>query len=226
MLQSVLSSIHSLFASKKFYSTKLNRFLKVKAPGFTLIELAIVMIIVGIITAGVFKGKDLIEEARLQSTLSEFNRIKMLLIQYREQFGQWPGNDSRANQYFQGAQNGNGRGLIQDRESAQVWVHLEQAGLCESNTAPPCKIGGYFSIQATPKPEHPGNWIILSARPGTLEPVLTPKQALFIKSKWGEATPNQGQLRVIDGDGNHTCLSGNTYDTSHSNPACVVMMKF
>lgn len=210
-------TLTSLLKKRKLLSQK-------KVPGFTLIELAIVMIIVGIITAGVFKGKDLIEEARLHTTLTELNRVKMLLIQYKEQFGEWPGNDPLAETYFQNVKKGSGHGLIRGEESSQVWVHLKHANLCESTEAPSCKIGGYFSVQGSPK-GYPGNWIVLSARPGTLEPVLTPKQALFIKSKWGEIAPDEGQLRVMNGDGSSHCLNGNTYNTSYTSPACIIMMK-
>lgn len=207
----------------------IDRLMGPSLPGFTLIELSIVMIIIGIITAAVFKGQDLIETARLQATLSEFNRIKMMLIQYREQYGQWPGNDSRATQRFgQGVTDGDGAGSVQPAESSHVWIHLAKGGLLDSEDAPTAKIGGHFMVLSDISPALKGNWIILTGKSGAMLPALTPKQALQLKSKLDESTPDKGQLRVIDGAGigDNKCLTGNTYNINNKSPACVVLMSF
>lgn len=199
---------------------------KQSLPGFTLIELSIVMIIVGIIMAGVFKGQDLIESARLQSTLSEMNRIKMIALQYREQFGAWPGNDKNASNRLEGAVSGNGKGLILAEEGENVWKHLAAAQLLDNEEAPTAKVGGIFSIKGNPTETHKGNWIILSGEEGTLNPSLTPKQAMTLKSKMDEVDPNKGKLRVINGQGIEEtgCVNGSTYNLKNDAAACVVMM--
>lgn len=200
---------------------------KQSLPGFTLIELSIVMIIVGIIMAGVFKGQDLIESARLQSTLSEMNRIKMTALQYREQFGAWPGNDKNATTRFgDGAPSGNGKGLILAEEAKNVWKHLSAAQFLDNEEAPSAKAGGFFSIMGNPTETQKGNWIILSGEEGTLKPALTPKQAMTLKSKMDEADPIKGKLQVINGQGvvENGCVNGSTYNLANNSAACVVMM--
>lgn len=197
-------------------------------PGFTLIELSIVMIIVGIIMAGVFKGQDLIESARLQSTISEMNRIKLATLQYREHFGAWPGNDKAASDRFgEGTQSGNGKGIILSEETEHVWKHLSAAGLMDNQTAPIAKVGGFFSVLGNPTQTQKGNWVILSGKAGTLKPVLTPKQAMILKSKMDESDPTKGSIRVINGLGTEAngCINGSTYNLKNENPVCVVMMK-
>lgn len=206
----------------------LKKILRKKLPGFSLIELSIVMIIVGIIMAGVFKGQDLIEAARLQSTVSEMNRIKMLILQYHDQFGYWPGNDHQASQRFgNGVQSGNGNGLIQDRESAEVWRHLHAAGLLEMDCSPSPKIGGQLTVKGNPDPNLSGNWIILSEQSGTLRPILTPKQAMTLKAKMDESDPQKGNLRVINGHGTNgnACINGSAYNLQNTNQACCVMIR-
>jgi prepilin-type N-terminal cleavage/methylation domain-containing protein len=194
-------------------------------PGFTLIELSIVMIIIGIMMASVFKGQELIESARLQSTFSEFNRLKLLVLQYREQFGAWPGNDRQAQGRFGGnISSGDGKGIILETEGANVWKHLCAAGLVDQDGAPPAKIGGVFSLRGAPAGLK-GNWIVLSGEAGTLHPILTPKQAMVLKSKMDELDPTKGKIRIINGEGDgNNCVTGTTYNLQKDSQACVALM--
>ncbi len=196
-------------------------------PGFTLIELSIVMIIIGIIMAGVFKGQDLIESARLQSTLSELNRLKMAALQYRDQYGAWPGNDSKALARFgEGVTSGDGTGVIKATEASQVWIHLSKAGLLDSADVPTTKVGGFLSIQGKPRDDLSGTWIVLAGESATQKPALTPKQAMILKSKMDEPAPSKGKLRVVDGHGaDGKCVKGDGYHMDTETQACVIMLR-
>jgi len=61
--------------------------------GFTLIELAIVMIIIGILLGGVLKGQELIKSAKIKATASEIEAYKTAYWGYKERFGATPGDD-------------------------------------------------------------------------------------------------------------------------------------
>lgn len=199
-----------------------------KLPGFSLIELSFVMIIIGIIMAAVFKGQDLLETARLQSCVSDLNRYRLAIISYHSQFNQLPGNDSNArNRFGINARNGDGRGVIQVAEQPHVWQHLHLANLVESDQPPAARIGGTISVMSNPK-ELKGNFLILSQTPGTLAPLLTPHQAMILKSKAGETKPDTGNMRVIEGDGIAVgdCVKNKEFNLSVKTPACVVAMPF
>jgi len=45
--------------------------------GFSLIELAVVLIIMGLLIGGILKGRDLIESARLKRVISQLNELRM-----------------------------------------------------------------------------------------------------------------------------------------------------
>lgn len=199
---------------------------KKRIPAFSLIEISIVLIIIGLITAAVFKGQDLIESARLQSTLEEMNRLKLSITQYRDQFGQLAGNDSKAQYRFgSGVVSGSGSGLITGNESPQVWSHLKAASLIDSASTS-AKIGGNYVVSGN-FPGHPGNWIILSGAADRITGVLTPSQAMRLKAKAGESHPTEGQFMIQSAPGQNqsACVMGDRYNLQNKNQICIVCLK-
>jgi len=60
--------------------------------GFTLIELAIVLIIIGLILGMVFKGKQLIESAKVKHLAAQYNKILAAVNTFYERYGFYPGD--------------------------------------------------------------------------------------------------------------------------------------
>lgn len=195
-----------------------------RLTAFSLIEISIVLIIIGLITATIFKGQDLIESARLQATVQEMNQIKLSMLQYRDQFGYIPGNDPKATQRFGSASNGSGNGVLNQTESSYVWAHLKAAGLLDIH--PSAKIGGYFLAVGNPAGLQ-GNWIALSGKPDNLAGSLTPLQAMRLKAKAGESSPSEGQFIIKSSPGHNqgACFSGDSYAIENKSPACIVFLK-
>lgn len=61
--------------------------------GFTLIELAIVLVIIGIILGAVLKGKDLIENARAKKFINDVRQFEVLSWTFFDRKGYFPGAD-------------------------------------------------------------------------------------------------------------------------------------
>src|SRR5205809_21490 len=96
-----------------------------KLPGFSLIELALVLIVIGVLMGAVFKGLDVLESAKIRSVLNDIQRLRTVAVLYHDTFGQWPGNDTLAKDRFgDGVKNGQGNGVISAHEANQFWVHL------------------------------------------------------------------------------------------------------
>lgn len=192
--------------------------------GFTLIELSIVMIIIGLITGAIFKAQDLLESARIRATLDEVSRIRIALQSYRDAYGFWPGNDPEAADRLGGnAANGSGSGLIQPNEKSQVWIHLAKAGYLSTEAPPSAKIGGTFSAQGSPLAGLTGNWIILSNPEGNqFKPALTPQQALALKQKSGDS------VRILDGDGAQAgaCIQNGQINLENKSICCIAASQF
>ncbi len=65
--------------------------------GFTLVELAIVMIIIGLLIGGILKGQELINNARVSSTAAQAKAIESGISTFRDKYAAYPGDMGPAN---------------------------------------------------------------------------------------------------------------------------------
>jgi len=64
----------------------------VRRSGFTLIELSIVLVVIGLIVGGVIAGQSLMRSSQLQSIISDQAKYVEAAKQFREKYGFWPGD--------------------------------------------------------------------------------------------------------------------------------------
>jgi len=103
-----------------------------KPNGFTLVETAIVLVIIGLFLGGILKAVELITNARVHELISRQEGIKVAFLAFEDRFRAIPGDYYRATINIPGTtQNGNGNGQIEDTstpiESILVWEHLSRA---------------------------------------------------------------------------------------------------
>lgn len=60
--------------------------------GFTLVELAIVLVVIGLILGMAFKGKDLIDGAKVKSLAAQYNKVVAGANTFYEKYGFYPGD--------------------------------------------------------------------------------------------------------------------------------------
>jgi len=113
-----------------------------KQAGFTLVEIAIVMVIIGLLLGGVLKGQEIITNAKIKNLENDFNGITAAIYSYQDRYRALPGDDPRADKRFRtvsgAVPNGDGNGMVDgpfdersddDEESRKFWAHLRYAGL-------------------------------------------------------------------------------------------------
>ncbi len=115
---------------------------KHKNQGFTLIEISIVLVIIGLLLGGVFKGQELIVQGRIKSIANDFNGIASAFYSYQERYRALPGDDKNAAMRWNGVSptpiSGDGSATLNsDAEKQQFWAHLRAAGFLTGSGAEP-----------------------------------------------------------------------------------------
>jgi len=140
--------------------------------GFTLIELSIVLVIIGLIVGGILVGQDLIRVAQLRADVSTLEKFDQAVNTFKSKYNCLPGDCSNFSSFFStpSPEDGNGNGIIDDNgidsyyfmgyEMAYAIDHLYRANLiagtpfdANNNFLDPTKViphlpsGGSFIIR-------------------------------------------------------------------------------
>ena len=217
------------------------RLTSIKIPAFSLVEIAIALVIMGIILGGVLKGKDLLESARLKTVISQVNQYKLATHTFYDQYGALPGDFHQAKAYINaelddGNHNGEVEGLGlgggDSHEALSFWRHLQAADMIvlPHNTAiavPALKIGGVVTISYDPEETLKGHWFILGKQHGQkgTGALLTPLQALNLARKIDSEDPFSGTVQVRDGTNATGCMKDSLIDAKNKNVACTLYVR-
>lgn len=129
-----------------------------KQTGFTLIELAIVLVIIGLLLGGVLRGQELINSAKVKNMARDFQNVQVYIYGYQDKYRALPGDDlaavahvgATANQAGAGAGNGviggNWDSTTATDETAIFWQHVRLAGLAPGPTV--VGAAGYYPTNA------------------------------------------------------------------------------
>jgi prepilin-type N-terminal cleavage/methylation domain-containing protein len=124
-----------------------------KQAGFTLIELAIVLVIIGLLLGGVLRGQELINSAKVKNMARDFQNVQVYIYGYQDKYKALPGDDHSADTHLSvsgvtgtKATNGTQNGVIEGAwntttdgdESCVFWQHVRLAGLAPGSTTVSC----------------------------------------------------------------------------------------
>ena len=64
--------------------------------GFTLVEIAIVLVIIGLLLGGILKGQEMITQAKIKNLINDFNGLGAAMYSYQDRYRALPGDESEA----------------------------------------------------------------------------------------------------------------------------------
>lgn len=133
--------------------------MKAQQSGFTLVEIAIVLVIIGLLLGGVLKGQELINSAKVKSMAQDFRTIQTALYGYQDRFKAMPGDHRGVDNVITGATpaalpaNSQGNGQINGawnstagtEESCLLWQHLRLSNFLAGPTVVDCADGAEYT---------------------------------------------------------------------------------
>src|SRR6267143_2750965 len=123
-----------------------------RQQGFTLVEIAIVLVIIGLLLGGILKGQEMITQAKIKNVIADFSGVSAAYHGYQDRYRAIPGDDPNAAGRWTttpAAISGSGNGVVDGTynntcpavsvsgtpESCMWWDHLRRAGFVSGNGA-------------------------------------------------------------------------------------------
>ncbi|MDL1970466.1 MAG: hypothetical protein LWW94_05760 [Candidatus Desulfofervidaceae bacterium] len=107
-----------------------------RREGFTMLELALVLVIMGFIIIGITQGQKLYYNAKINRIISDMKDYRHYFLLYYDTYGMYPGDEDDPNFPSGDTLNGNHNGLIDTAEANNVWEDLFHAlGAVRKNSA-------------------------------------------------------------------------------------------
>jgi len=213
--------------------------MKSRQYGFTLVEIAIVLVIIGLLLGGVLKGQELINSAKVKNLANDFRAAPLFIYGYQDKFKRLPGDDPVAVAHLgAGAINastpagGQGNGIIEGDwnsttltdESVLFWQHIRLAGLATGATdfsdagkagLPVNAEGGRFGVQMRPPIKGlSGSYYACSSG-------INGKLAQQLDISIDDGAPKQGSLRAQEGGTNEASEGVEAYDNAKTYVVCL-----
>ncbi len=195
--------------------------------GFTLVELSIVLVIIGLIISSVLVGQDLVRSAELRASITQYEAFNAAIYTFRGKYNGIPGDIAGATNFgFTG--DGNNDGVLSTStdlaadstgnigENVNFWNHLGSTGaaliagsysaaaVTSANIAsnlPATKAGNYWGVYTASGT----NYYILGVLGGgsgiyLTTDTLTPIEAKNIDDKVDDGKPVRGVVQAKDGN--------------------------
>jgi prepilin-type N-terminal cleavage/methylation domain-containing protein len=193
---------------------------KANQRGFTLVEIAIVLVIIGLMLGGILKGQELINSARVRSLADQNAGVQAAYYGFIDRYRRIPG-DMRATDAADDISStitagGDGDGVLDAddyEEASAAWNHLSVAGFINGNYVGGAEAADTYQV-ADKAPTNPfSNYIMLTRSLNYLGAGLAATRLVLftghqipanvlreLDTKVDDGRPDTGTLRAANGD--------------------------
>ena len=211
-----------------------------RQQGFTLIEIAIVLLIIGLLLGGIMKGQSMINSARVRAMANDLTGIEAAWISFQDRYRSLPGDFSRASTHIlQGATDGDSNARVDSvAEAGAVWQHLSGAGFiagnfdgaavaaltdsdCAETTCPSNPFNGFYKIGNS---NNALGQTVASHELGTGGNI--PVEVMYeLDLKIDDGAPDTGRLRAFNVAPHDACVSNNEWDVVAGSADCAGVLQ-
>ena len=203
-----------------------------KQKGFTLVEIAIVLVIIGLLLGGILKGQELINSARVRNLADQNSGIQAAYYGFIDRFRQVPGDwavlpaeQAMGDTTVNVGGNGNGRIDNTTEEAAAAWAQLAKSNFLGGGFTPAAADATTLALYGAAAPVNAFNGTLVLSRNqgytgtraerlnlhmGANVPVSIARE---LDVKVDDGLPNTGVLRLTQDDGNETDFDDAVYFT-------------
>jgi prepilin-type N-terminal cleavage/methylation domain-containing protein len=182
-----------------------------KTQGFTLVEIAIVLVIIGLLLGGILKGQEMITQAKIKNVMADFSGVSAAYHGYQDRYRAIPGDDPNAAGRWTtptAAVKGDGNGVVTGTYNSQTatdesrtwWDHLRRAGFVSGTgtNQPFNALTGYIGVQTGDGNSDPSKIApVMNGISGLMmcSANLPDKVAIATDTQMDDGVPNAGVVR-------------------------------
>lgn len=207
--------------------------MKNNQKGFTLVEIAIVLVIIGLLLGGILKGQEMIIQAKIKNAITDFSGVSAAYFGYQDRYRATPGDDTQATRWSTTAGDGNRilTGLYNSTtntdESRMWWDHLRRSGFVAGGTGyaqPTNAFNGILGVQTGdgtgttgPTPTAPGATLGGFVTLLLCSSNLPDKVAIALDVQMDDGLVNAGFVRGVENSSTLAATTATSYIESGTN---------
>jgi prepilin-type N-terminal cleavage/methylation domain-containing protein len=186
--------------------------------GFSLLELAIALAVLAILAGGVLKGRELLNSARVQATLTDIANLETAISAFQARYSALPGDFIAANAAGLSDTGGDGNGLIEGDEACNVFVHLQLSGFIQGDFTGGSDESGNCTAASTMSNQFSGQYLLNNTMQGAnsrenamallIGDAVPVAQLAEIDRKLDDGNPLRGAVQLLS-DEDESCVTTN-----------------